>query len=531
MKFRRPTLLNVSLIVTSVIVFMAGAHLAAHALIDALRTKQMHELNEVAMRRSEAAADFGIATLDELLKRGSIDCSAPALQAVRLTVYQRSAIKDIRVVTRDGAVRCSAYSETLEFDKNWPSRAEMLPARDGTTQLFRVEQFYGTALGVLRGSDAEGYLVAILGMSPDLFDIMPAELRGESEVLLELSDRTAIADFLPPGQSVRPADVKSFAIASSRFPLRTAIRVERAAFEQWNNEPYVPILILGSLLGVAFGFLLANVTGRPENPIAELDRALAAREFEPFLQPVFNLVTGAIVGCEILARWRQPDGTVLPPSRFIQLAESSGRIEPITWQILSTTLTSLQTRLREDKRFQVYVNFIPRHVMAPGFVDKLRETVAAARLSPRQLVIEITERDEIENLERAASVIAELRELGFKVAIDDVGVGHSGLSQVQRLGANILKIDKFFVDSMGRDSTANAVVKMLVHLARELKMKIHAEGIETDEQMSELIACGVEEGQGYLISRPLPVADFIVFMDQRSQPVSAAVGMKRPRVA
>ena len=298
----------------------------------------------------------------------------------------------------------------------------------------------------------------------------------------------------------------------------------RVAFERWNNEPYVPILTLGTVLGLAFGFLLASVTGRPKNPVAELDRALAAREFEPFLQPVFNLATGAILGCEILARWRQSDGTVLPPSRFIQLAESSGRIEPITWQILSVALTALQTRLREDKRFQVYVNFVPGHIMAPGFVDKLRGAVAAARLSPRQLVIEITERDEIENLERAASVIAELRECGFKVAIDDVGVGHSGLSQVQRLGANILKIDKFFIDSMGRDSTANAVVRMLVHLAKELKMKIHAEGIETDEQMSALIACGVEEGQGYLVSRPLPVAEFIAFMEERSEPASCRRG-------
>jgi sensor c-di-GMP phosphodiesterase-like protein len=510
---------------------MAGAHLAARALIDALRTKQIHELNEVALRRSEAAADFGVATLNELLKSGSINCTAPSLQAVRLTVYQRSAVKDIRVVTRDGAVRCSAYSETLEFDKNWPSWVEMLPARDGATRLFRVEQFYGTALGVLRGSDVEGYLVAILGMSPDLFDIMPAELRGESEVLLELSDRTAIADYMPAGEKARPADVANFAMASARYPLRTIIRVERDAFERWNNEAYAPILTLGGFLGLAFGLLLANVIARPENPVAELDRALAAREFEPFLQPVFNLATGAIVGCEVLARWRQSDGTIIPPSRFIQLAESSGRIEPITWQLLSMALAALHMRLREDKRFQVYVNFVPRHVMAPGFVDTLRSTVAGARLSPRQLVIEITEREEIENLERAASVIAELRECGFKVAIDDVGVGHSGLSQVQRLGANILKIDKFFVDSMGRDSTANAVVKMLVHLARELKMKIHAEGIETDEQMSALIACGVEEGQGYLVSRPRPIADFIAFMDERSKPASAAEEMKQSRVA
>ena len=531
MKLRRPSLLHVSLMAASVFVFTAGAHLAATALIDALRTKQMQELNEVALRRSETAADFGIVTLNELLKRGSINCSTPALQAVRLTVYQRSAVKDIRVVTRDGAVRCSAYSETLEFDKNWPSRAEMLPARDGATQLFRVEQFYGTALGVLRGSDAEGYLVAILGMSPYLFDIMPAELRGESEVLLELSDGKTIADYVPAEQSVRPANVASFVMASDRFPLRTTIRVETGAFERWNSEPYVPILTLGAVLGLAFGFLLASVAARPKNPIAELDRALAAREFEPFLQPVFNLATGAILGCEVLARWRQADGTIIPPSRFIQLAESSGRIEPITWQIVSAALNALQPRLKQDKGFQVYVNIAPRHIMASGFVDKLRGTVADAMVSPRQVVLEITEQEELEDLAGAASVIAELREYGFKVAIDDVGVGHSGLSQVQRLGANILKIDKFFVDSMGRDSTADAVVRMLVQLAGELKMKVHAEGIETDEQMSALIACGVEEGQGYLVSRPLPVAEFNAFMDRRADPAPGAEELKRPRAA
>jgi c-di-GMP phosphodiesterase len=108
--------------------FMAGAHLAANALINALRTKQLQELSEVALRRSEVAADYGVVTLNELLERGSVNCNTSALQAVRLLVYRRSAVKDIRVVSRDGAVLCSAYSETLEFDKSWPSRADMLPA-------------------------------------------------------------------------------------------------------------------------------------------------------------------------------------------------------------------------------------------------------------------------------------------------------------------------------------------------------------------------------------------------------------------
>jgi len=531
MKLRQPSLVYVSLMATSVGVFMAGAHLAANALIDAQRLRQLHELNEVALRRSEVAVDYSIIALNEVVKRGPMSCNAAALQGVRLLVYQHSAVKDIRAVNEDGSVLCSAYSETLEFDKRWVNRTEMLPARDDAVRLFRVDQFYGVALGVLKDVNAKSGVVAILGMNANLFDIMPTELRDHSEVLLELSDGQVVADYLSTGQHSRSPNIISFTMASARYPLRTVIRVEAKEFAAWNRESYLPILALAVVLGFAFGMLLASFVLRPKNPIAELDRALAAREFRPYLQPVFNLRTGAIIGCEILARWVRADGTVIPPSRFIPLAESSGRIEPMTWQIVSAALNELRSRLKQDERFQISVNIVPRHIVAPDFVDNLRRIVAGAKVSPRQVVLEITEREELEDLLRAASVIAELRELGFKVAIDDVGVGHSGLSQVQRLGANILKIDKFFVDSIGRDPTANAVVRMLVQLARELKMNVHAEGIETDEQVSALIACGVEEGQGYLVSRPLPVAEFIEFLDLRSECAAAAAILKQVRVA
>ena len=111
MKLRSPILAYVFVMATSVGVFMAGAHLAANALIDAQRSKLMHELNELALRRSEIAVDYGIVTLNELAKRGPMSCDAVALQTVRLLVYQRGAVKDIRAVNREGTVLCSAYSE------------------------------------------------------------------------------------------------------------------------------------------------------------------------------------------------------------------------------------------------------------------------------------------------------------------------------------------------------------------------------------------------------------------------------------
>ncbi|MES1148984.1 MAG: EAL domain-containing protein, partial [Bradyrhizobium guangdongense] len=127
-------------------------------------------------------------------------------------------------------------------------------------------------------------------------------------------------------------------------------------------------------------------------------------------------------------------------------------------------------------------------------------------------VLELTEREAFADLTCAAAAVKTLRDFGFRVAIDDVGIGHSGLSQIQKLGANILKIDKFFVDSICRDAAAVAVVDMVVRLARELKMTVVAEGIEQHAQLAALVACGVDEGQGYLVSPPLPVTEFIALL-------------------
>ncbi len=117
---------------------------------------------------------------------------------------------------------------------------------------------------------------------------------------------------------------------------------------------------------------------------------------------------------------------------------------------------------------------------------QFRHIVASARVSSRQVVLEITERNELPDLEKAACVVRELRELGFRVAMDDVGVGHSGLSQMKGLGANTIKIDKFFVDTITQDGSAVTIIETLTRLARDLQMTVIAEGIETDEQLQAL---------------------------------------------
>ena len=518
---RWPILAYVLLTAFSMALFGIGGEIASIQLGEAQRARQLDELSRVSLRRAEAAVDYGSSALADLAEIGPLGCDAVSLQVIRFHVYQRGAVKDIRLANHDGSVRCSAYSDTLEFDKSWVGRDQMLQTPDMAVQLFRVEQLFGVALGVLRDQTATDSLVAILSISGAQLDVMPESLRGHSEVRIELTDGQTISAIGPPVSIDRSEPPVTVAAVSDRYPVQVIIEVERAAYAGWNNEATLPIVLLATALGLAFGLLGARAMSRPASPVADLDRAIAAREFKPYLQTTVDLATGEFTGAEMLARWVKADGTVVSPARFIKLAEDSGRIAEITWQMLTAALGSLREELKRDKYFKLSVNIAPSHFMAPGFVADLRRVVSTARVAQRQIVVELTEREAYDDLERAAAIVAELRGYGFRVAIDDVGIGNSGLLQLQRLGADVLKIDKLFVDAINRDPTARSVVEMLVRLADRLGMSTVAEGIEEEVQVDALRECGVPTGQGYFFALPLPLPVFLEKLSARRQPADS----------
>lgn len=507
MKSARLVARQICLIGASVVAFAGGAHLAATSIIDNQRSKQIGDMADVVLRRGETMVDYAASTLSEIASSGAFSCDPGALQALRLKVYQRSAVKDIRLVDRDGSVKCSAYSETLEFDSAWTPGKDLLHAQDADLHIFSIPQIEGTALGVLRRVDADSSLVAVLGFSPYLFDILPTELRGHGDVRLDLADGQPVGGLMSDQTGAVRQDQVGISKVSTKYPLRAEVAIERKAFAAWNGELYWLAMFLAVGPGSICGLLLARASDKT-GPLADMDAALRRGEFKPYYQPTFDLRTGEIRGCEVLARWVKPDGTVIPPSKFIGLAEASGRIETMTWQLLSTALAEMHETMKKDKLFKLSVNIVPRHMVTEGFVEKLRSVVSEARVSPRQVVLELTEREELPDLAKASRAVAQLQELAFKVAMDDVGIGHSGLSQLKALGADVIKIDKFFVDTITLDDTAATIVEMLVRMAHQLKMGVVAEGIETDEQRLALLARGVEYGQGYLVSPPVPIAQF-----------------------
>jgi len=257
MKAARPKLSLAALVLAGMAAFALAGHIAATRFIHDQQARQLDGLTEVVLRRAEFAVDFATASLDELAGRGLATCDPASLQAIRLHVYQRSAVKDIRLVNSDGSVICSAYSETLEFDKGWVDRADMLASRDSKLMLFRVEQFGGDALGVLRDIGDKKALVAILGINSSLFDIMPAELRAHGEVLLALTNGAQLGEFALDADKAlaHPID---FEKSSARFPLRAVIRIDKSVLSTWNSEIYWPAMAVALALGVLFGVLLSR---------------------------------------------------------------------------------------------------------------------------------------------------------------------------------------------------------------------------------------------------------------------------------
>ncbi|CAM8656600.1 COG5001 Predicted signal transduction protein containing a membrane domain, an EAL and a GGDEF domain [Comamonadaceae bacterium] len=221
-------------------------------------------------------------------------------------------------------------------------------------------------------------------------------------------------------------------------------------------------------------------------------------------QPQIELVSGSVVGMEALIRWRNEDGTFVPPDRFIPLAEASGMIVAIGDWVLRMAcheLVRLQSMGLSNLRMSVNVSQIQfRH---PEFLEKLNAALIDTRICPSCLELEITESVAMEDAEFMLETLHGVRQLGISIAIDDFGTGYSSLSQLRQLPIDRLKIDRAFVSELSSDVLGGHIASMVIELGRNLQLKVIAEGIETADQAERLKMLGCHEGQGYLYAKPM----------------------------
>lgn len=234
---------------------------------------------------------------------------------------------------------------------------------------------------------------------------------------------------------------------------------------------------------------------------AELRSALEREQFDVHYQPRFDLVKGACIGVEALLRWHHPERGVLAPGEFLDVAESTGLIVPIGAQVLHR---ACRDAVSWGGRSALAINLSPREFFGTGMADSVSQALAASGLPARRLQIDVTE---AALGAAAAPALAALRAMGVQVALDDFGAGAASLSALHALEVDALKIDGAFVRRLPRDKRAAAIVATMLDIARRLKLRISAEGIETRAQLNCLRKLGCREGQGYYLARPVPAAE------------------------
>jgi EAL domain-containing protein (putative c-di-GMP-specific phosphodiesterase class I) len=282
----------------------------------------------------------------------------------------------------------------------------------------------------------------------------------------------------------------------------------------------IAVVIALVILGVAF--VVPRRIMRA-NPVVEIERAIAAGEFVPFYQPIVDIQSGQLRGAEVLVRWRKPDDTIVLPGAFIALVESSGLIGEMTKALMRKACEELGDAYRLRPAARVGFNLAPSQLADEAIVKDIRTIFTDAPIRLSQVVLEVTERQPIENLTETRRVIASLQGLGVQIAIDDVGTGHSGLSYMLKLGADMIKIDKMFIDAIGSDRHSTTIIETLVDLARNLRMDVVAEGVENFEQVVLLRDLGIRGAQGYVFAPPLPGSLFLTLLET-IDPLPGATG-------
>ena len=242
---------------------------------------------------------------------------------------------------------------------------------------------------------------------------------------------------------------------------------------------------------------------------AQLRGALQRKELELHYQPKVDLASNRITGAEALLRWRHPTLGLVPPGRFIPIAEECGFIVEIgEWVVHTACAQMAQWRATLGLQVKVAVN-VARHGLVSGALAAVvKDAMALHGINAGQLVLELTESMLMDRVESTAAKLHELRALGAELSIDDFGTGYSSMNYLKQFPVQELKIDRSFINGTPEDRTDSAIVRALIVLAHSLSMRVVAEGVERDEQRAALVALGCDQFQGFLCSPAVPAAAF-----------------------
>ncbi|UUC49159.1 cyclic diguanylate phosphodiesterase [Pseudomonas citronellolis] len=432
-------------------------------------------------------------------------CAAAEL-VLREQVATVPFVRTVNLV-RDGRVFCSSLFGNVDEAVNTADfvdgRLNLLPGNAVTPDfaliVYRLAEGPAAVLAAVDGRYLSNVLQLVDQRSELLVQVGPRWMDEAGEV------HEGAPDAFPLAETQQ---------ASTRFPYQVVGGFPAGA--QWGvmRDDYWPLFAMLAVLGGLFGLGCYWMLGRAATPAREIERAMYAGEFVPFLQPLVDAASGRWIGAEVLMRWRHPRAGLVSPDIFIPLAEQSGLIVPMTRALLQQLAAQLpkHAHLLGDG-FHLGVNVSAVNCRSSSLLTDCLDFLGAFPVGSVQLMLELTERELIDT--PTDDLLGCLRDLGVTLAIDDFGTGHSSLAYLRRFRVDALKIDKSFVATVDDDSRSRHILDSILDLCDRLDLQVIAEGIETPAQRDYLAARGVPCLQGYLFGKPMPLAEFVAELERR----------------
>ena len=456
---------------------------------------------EEAIRQFDLMLDNTAQAAHELLPLAGQSCADVKL-ALREQVTRRPFVRSTNLVW-DNNLYCSSlfgdYQETVNPGDYTQGALWLMngnPVTPNTALLvYRLSEGKKGALTTLDGYHLSNILRLIGRKTLLLLQVGPDWLSADGKF------HTGAVPELPVAQSRLTSGRYAFAVEAG-FP-------EGETWRYMSSE-YPPLFSLLIFFGVIAGAIGHFLQKRSSSPTYEMQRALEAKEFIAYFQPVVHGDSKSWSGAEVLMRWQHPKEGLVRPDLFIPFAEHSGLIVPMTRSLMRQTAVLLAPHSASfNKPFHIGINITASHCQDLELVKDCREFLDAFEPGSIHLVLELTERELIEPTAITLQLFEQLRELGVKIAIDDFGTGHSSLGYLRQFNVDFLKIDQSFVAMIGVDTLSSHLLDSIIELAAKLDLALVAEGVETREQSDYLSARQVNFLQGYLFGKPMPGAEFI----------------------
>ena len=464
---------------------------------------------EHVTEKIQATANAGIAGLRTIVAESPSLCTPTFVGNVLKEMESNLYLRQILVENPDGAQFCDAFGREVKYTRLSDDLG--IPGRTETIAVVRLADLDVPAFKITQSYSSTRRISAFVPVLPFPPETVAQDLTTGGMAQVSLTNGTPISTSGDPTPYERRSSDAEFITAQAfagELPLRVDAALPFALVRSTYSDLDLSFTVIAAAMSGAFLLLMLQYVRRSQLPAFDLERAIQAGEIKPYYQPVVNLATGKIAGCEVLCRWEKRNGQIVPPGSFIDYAEVTGLAVPMTLSLMEQVRVDMSDLAREIPDLKISINLFEGHFRDSTIVEDVQAIFGDSPIGFRQLCFEITERRPIGNSTAANSVIAGLHALGCKLAMDDVGTGHSNLAYMQTLGVDIIKIDRVFVDMVKADTTTVPVLDGLVAMARDLGTEVIAEGVETQEQAIYLRNHGVLMAQGFLFAPALKVAQF-----------------------